>query len=74
MDSVGREALSGLGGKIIAPVCLQRIRLTAADFIPATVLARRRKYPETVSFSRFAKDRIKRASSSLTLKLIVFIL
>ena len=60
--------------KIIAPVCLHLIRRSVAGLTLEARQACRRKYSERVNFSRFARERINRASSSVTLKLIVFIL
>jgi hypothetical protein len=60
--------------KIIAPVCLHLVRRSVAGLTLEARQACRRKYSERVNFSRFARERINRASSSVTLKLIVFIL
>src|SRR5947209_3221029 len=59
--------------KIIAPVRAQRTRPGLRE-LEAAPLARRRRYSETLTRSCLARDRIKRASSSLTLNVIVVIL
>ena len=71
VDSGGRSAFAV---KIIAPVCLHLIRPSVAGLTLEARQACRRKYSERVNLSRFARERINRASSSVTLKLIVFIL
>ena len=60
--------------KIIAPVCLHLVRRSVAGLTLERRQACRRKYSERVNFSRLARERINRASSSVTLKLIIFIL
>jgi len=56
---------------MVAPVCLQRTRRGfRAPGIGA--LARRRRYSETLRPSLLARVRIRRASSSVTLNVIVF--
>ena len=63
--------LSG-AAKIIAPVCGQRTR-RGFRVAGSEALARRRRYSETLIPSFLARDRIRRASSSVTLKVIVVI-
>ena len=61
---------SGKGAKIIAPVN-SHFTCVGAPIVRPTQ-ARRLRYSETLSFSRFARDRISRASSSVTLNVKVF--
>ena len=61
--------LSG-AAKIIAPVCGQRTRRGLRE-TGSEALARRRRYSETLIPSFLARDRIRRASSSVTLNVIV---
>src|SRR5712691_13175544 len=69
-DSVVSGGWFSGAAKIIAPVCGQR---TFRGFLEAGIetLARRRRYSETLIRSFLARDRIRRASSSVTLKVIV---
>ncbi len=62
---------SGSGAKIVAPVCghFTRPGAAGAASLPA---ARRRRYSDTVILKRFASARMRRASSSVTLKVSVF--
>src|SRR5438552_18995457 len=71
-DSVVSGGWFSGGAKIIAPVCGQRTRRGARDG-GIGVLARRRRYSETLMPSFLADDRISRASSLVTLKVIVII-
>jgi hypothetical protein len=70
-DSVLSGGRSARGAKIIAPVYLHLIRAGAGPAVLRPV-ERRRRYSERVIFSRLARERIRRASSSLTLKDNVF--
>jgi len=64
-------AVPGELSKIIAPVNSQRTRRSVpADGVVPVAL--RRRYSDRVVRSAFAKERIIRASSSLTLKVMVF--
>src|SRR5438552_5862482 len=58
--------------KIIAPVCGQRTRRGFREAGIET-LARRRRYSERLIRSFLARDRIRRASSSVTLNVIAAI-
>jgi hypothetical protein len=71
-DSVVKGGWLGNGAKIIAPVNSHRTRVNAAGFGP-TPPARCLRYSERLNFALFDKERIFRASSSVTLKLSVFI-
>lgn len=70
-EAVVRGANSGRAENTRAPVCSQRTRRGALpeELVP---VARRRRYSETVRPSSLARRLISRASSSLTLKVIVF--
>src|SRR2546423_13572145 len=71
-DSVVRGLWFSGAAKIIAPVCGHRTRRGFGERSAAPP-ARRRRYSETLTCSFLALDRIKRASSSVTLNVIVFI-
>jgi hypothetical protein len=73
-ESVDSGERSAFAAKIIAPVCLHLVRRSVGGLVLEARQACRRKYCDRVNFSRFARERINRASSSVTLKLIVFIL
>ncbi len=72
MDSVVSGDWPLIDEKIIAPVCLQRTRRGFCG-PGSTTLARRRRYSETLTPSFLAWARIRRASSSVTLNVIVVI-
>ena len=70
--SVVSGARPPIDEKIIAPVCLQRTRRGSSG-PGSTTIARRRRYSETLTPSFLAWARIRRASSSVTLNVIVVI-
>ncbi len=73
-ESVESGGRSAFPVKIIAPVCWHLVRRSVGGLFLEARQACWRKYSDRVNFSRLARERINRASSSVTLKLIVFIL
>ena len=70
-DSVVSGGRCGAGAKIVTPVSGQRVVVTSAAGVTAAFACLRRN-SDTLSRSHFAKARIARASSSVTLNVNVF--